>query len=255
METLKLKSDNFVTLHLVDDQIRPFVLIAPGGGYIRTSPREAIPIASAFNKNGYHAGILYYRETLLTHPYAVMEASEFMDLIVSMDLPIDRNALILCGFSSGGHYMANLGVHPEYHQKYKIKAMVLAYPVLTGKKGFAHEDSIERLYGEITDETRLKFSLESKVSSNTPATFLFHTMDDETVKVENSLFFMEALRKNHIVVDCHLFHSGIHGLSLGTEAVPREEFLHDPKGYAKIHSHNQTWFILAISFLNKILEK
>ncbi|MCU0104381.1 alpha/beta hydrolase [Acholeplasma vituli] len=254
MNMLKLNSNNYVTLHLVDDQKRPFVLIAPGGGYIRTSPREAEPIAKAFNEKGYHAGTIYYRESFLTHPQAVEELSGFMDLIVSMDLPIDQNALILCGFSSGGHYMANLGVHTEYHQKYKIKAMVLAYPVLTGQKGFAHEDSIRRLYGEITDETRLKFSLETKVTNTTPATFLFHTIDDETVKVENSLFFMEALRQHHVIVDCHLYHSGIHGLSLGTEEVPREEFASDPKGYAKIHSHNQTWFSLAISFLNKILE-
>lgn len=251
MNKIKLNSNNYMTLHMVDDQQRPFVLIAPGGGYIRTSPREAEPIATAFNQAGYHAGIVYYRETMLKHPEAVIELSKFIQTVVQLELPIQKENLILCGFSSGGHYMGNLGVHTEYHQGFIIKAMILAYPVITGQKGFAHEDSIERLYGHIDDQTRSAFSLENKVTEHTPPTFLFHTIDDETVKVENSLYFMQALRKHNVAVDCHLYHSGIHGLSLGTKAVPRDEFSHDPEGYGKIHSHNQTWFNLAISFINK----
>ena len=256
MNPIKLQTNNYITLHLVDAQIRPFVLIAPGGGYQRTSPREAEPVAKAFNDAGYHAGIIYYRETLLTHRDTTDELAAFVKLLTDGDYPIDPNAFILCGFSSGGHYMASLGVfHQRYPNLIAPRAMILAYPVLTGKQGFAHEDSILRLYGEINEKTRYQFSLENHVTKHTPETFLFHTIDDETVKVENSLYFMDALRKAGIMVDCHLYHSGIHGLSLGTKDVPRDEFKDTPDLYAQIHEHNQTWFNLAISFLNFRLKK
>lgn len=256
MNLLKLKTNNYISLHFIDDQLRPFVLIAPGGGYQRTSPREAEPVARAFNQAGYHAGIIYYRETLLKHPDTTDELAAFVQLLTKGNYPIDHEAFILCGFSSGGHYMASLGVsHQKYPNMITPKAMILAYPVLTGKQGFAHEDSILRLYGAINDTTRYQFSLENQVSKHTIETFLFHTMDDETVKVENSLYFMEALRKEGVTVECHLYHSGIHGLSLGTKEVPRDEFRDTPDLYEKIHKHNQTWFNLAISFLNFRLKK
>jgi acetyl esterase/lipase len=254
MKPLKLNSNNYVTFHFIDDQKRPFVLIAPGGGYQRTSPREAEPIATAFNQAGYHAGIIYYRETLLQYPDTVDELASFIQVMTNDDqYPIDKEAFILCGFSSGGHYMASMGVyHHQYPGLISPKAMILAYPVITGKAGYAHEDSIRRLYGEITEDTRQRFSLENQVTKFTPATFLFHTIDDQTVKVENSLFFMAALRQHQVTVDCHLYHSGVHGLSLGTKAVVTDAYIADPQAYEDIHKHNQTWFNLVISFLNFI---
>lgn len=257
MQNLKLNTDNYISFHFIDDQKRPFVLIAPGGGYQRTSPREAEPIAKAFNEKGYHSGIIYYRETLLQYPDTVDELASFVQVITSdSTYPIDLNAFILCGFSSGGHYMASLGVfHHQYPGLIQPKAMILAYPVITGKVGYAHEDSIKRLYGEITEDTRQRFSLENHVTNLTPETFLFHTMDDQSVKVENSLFFMQALRNHGVIVDCHLYHSGVHGLSLGTQAVVTDAYRSNPAAYEAIHKHNQTWFNLAISFLDFRLKK
>jgi acetyl esterase/lipase len=257
MHPLQLNSNNYVTFHFIDNRIRPFVLIAPGGGYQRTSPREAEPIAKAFNQAGYHAGIIYYRETLLQYPDTVDELASFIQVITTNEAyPIDKEAFILCGFSSGGHYMASMGVyHHQYPGLISPKAMILAYPVITGKAGYAHEDSIKRLYGEITEDTRHRFSLENHVTNLTPETFLFHTIDDQTVKVENSLYFMEALRKHHVAVDCHLYHSGVHGLSLGTKEVVTDAYTSDPLAYEAVHKHNQTWFDLAISFLNFRIKK
>ncbi|WP_025725492.1 alpha/beta hydrolase [Acholeplasma granularum] len=256
MIKLQLATDNYVELYFMDDKKRPFVLIAPGGGYNHTSPREALPIVEAFHENGFHAGIIYYRQTHLKHPDTTDELAQFVDLIKSnLEYPILKDQFVLCGFSSGGHYMASLGV---MHQNYKINAkpdaLVLAYPVITGKENFAHEGSITRLYSTINDDTRKDFSLELKVTEKMPPTFLFHTVDDQSVKVENSLFLFNALRKYNCTVDAHFYHSGQHGLSLGTKAVLRDEFKSNPEGYEKLHSHNQTWFKLAISFFNKIFE-
>ena len=52
----------------IDDNIRPTILVAPGGGYKYTSPRESEPVVEEFNKRGYHVVIVNYRETV-EEPY------------------------------------------------------------------------------------------------------------------------------------------------------------------------------------------
>ena len=54
---------------------------------------------------------------------------------------------------------------------------------------------------------------EKHVSPNTPPTFLWHTMNDTSVPVENSILFLQALHRNHVMCECHLFAEGIHGSS------------------------------------------
>lgn len=251
---LQLHTDNYVTLYFKDNEIRPFVLIAPGGGYNHTSLREALPIVDAFLNKGYHAGIIYYRQTHLKHPDTTNELAEFVKMIkTNPTYPIAKNQFTLCGFSSGGHYMASLGVmHQNYGPDAKPNALILAYPVITGTLDYAHESSIERLYNVVNSFSREAFSLENKVSKDTPPTFLFHTVDDQSVKVENSLYFFNACRKHNVLVDAHFYHSGHHGLSLGTKETVNEEYISAPDGYENLHRHNQTWFGLAISFLNKV---
>ena len=39
---------------------RPLILLCPGGGYTRTSDREAEPMALKFLAMGYHAAVLRY---------------------------------------------------------------------------------------------------------------------------------------------------------------------------------------------------
>ena len=248
----QLNSNNYIDIHLKDNVLRPLVLIAPGGGYQRTSPREAMPIAEQFLHHGYHTAIIYYRETWLMHEAAILELAGFYQyLIENKDLPIKHRDIILVGFSSGGHYMAKLGVTYQQYGLKKPLAMILSYPVITGKKAFAHHDSIQRLYGNKSAESRKDFSLELKVSQATPPTFLWHTVDDQAVPVENSELFYQALKKHKVVVDLHLYHKGVHGISLGTKAVIKEQ-TDDPIQYDLENKHNQSWFSLVISFLNQI---
>ncbi|MBF8248496.1 MAG: esterase, partial [Bacteroidetes bacterium] len=45
--------------------------------------------------------------------------------------------------------------------------------------------------------------------------FLWHTFEDKTVSVENSLEFAKALKKNGVPFDLHIYEQGRHGLGLG----------------------------------------
>ncbi len=60
-------------------------------------------------------------------------------------------------------------------------------------------------------------------SRDTPPTFLWHTVTDDCVPVENSLLFFNALRKLEIPVEMHLYPVGGHGLSLANEETSHED--------------------------------
>ena len=69
-------------------------------------------------------------------------------------------------------------------------------------------------------------SLEKQVTSAVPKTFLWHTMPDETVPVENSLLFAQALTEAGVEYELHIYPQGGHGLSLAREETAGERDRH-----------------------------
>jgi acetyl esterase/lipase len=63
-----------------------------------------------------------------------------------------------------------------------------------------------------------ELSNEKHVTKDTPPTFLFHTYEDNAVKVENSIMFAEALRAAGVPFDLHIYQKGGHGMGLGGRA-------------------------------------
>ncbi len=53
------------------------------------------------------------------------------------------------------------------------------------------------------------------VNKHAPTTFLFHSSDDKGVPVENSIRFYQALQKENVSVEMHIYPSGGHGYALG----------------------------------------
>ena len=96
-------------------------------------------------------------------------------------------------------------------------AMVLGYPVITAGQ-YAHRNSIVNV-SRASGEPEQYWSLEENVSEKTPPTFLWHTMTDDVVPVENSLLFVQQLHRYGVACECHLFESGRHGMSVATREV------------------------------------
>lgn len=251
---IKFETDNYLKLEPSKER-RPLVLIAPGGAYLRTASREAEPVRDAVQKAGFHAGIIYYRETLLPHPQAAAELARFVAHVRKNadHFNIDSGRIALLGFSAGGHYVASLGVDwEEYGEEARPNALLLAYPVITGKKGLAHEGSLKNLFGKITPETRKKFSLERRAGKHTPPTFLFHTEEDLAVPCENSLLFFEALRKAGVPAEIHVYREGPHGLALANSVTPFEG--EDPLAFEKKYARVAGWVELAVGWLKKTFD-
>ena len=131
-------------------------------------------------------------------------------------------------------------------EQIRPNGMILCYPVITSGE-YAHRGSFEALLGEdaYDPEKRKEQSLELQVTKDTPPTFLWHTEPDDCVPVENSLFFFEALHKNKIPVEMHIYPAGGHGLSLANEETKRQ----DGSG---IQPECQSWMELACGWMSRL---
>ena len=215
LRTLTFEQEN-------NDRPRPAILICPGGGYAHVSPRESDPIALQFAGIGYHTFVLKYTVPPTGKYDALKEASDAMCIIRdnAEKRCIDPDKIAVCGFSAGGHLAGSLGTkwHEDYlnaNGKNKPNAMILSYPVISSDEKIYHGGSFINLMGEGADYSEM--SLENCVSDKTPPTFLWHTVSDTCVPVENSLRFANALQENKIPFEMHIYPEGPHGLAVAPD--------------------------------------
>lgn len=230
---------------------RPAVIICPGGGYFFRSDRENEPVALALLARGYQVFVLNY-SVRVSYPAQLLEAAATFALIRKHAdaFHVRPDAVSIMGFSAGGHVAATIGTlwhEPVIEETLGVAAkdvrpdaLLLCYPVISGGEK-AHRGSFDTVTGG--DAALLeKLSLENAVSESTPPTFLWHTMSDDTVPVENSLMFASALTAHGVPFELHIFPKGPHGLSLANEETcsPSAD---------RINPHAAQWFDLCDKYL------
>jgi acetyl esterase/lipase len=205
------------------------VIVCPGGGYTRLANHEGQPVAEWLNSLGITAFVLKYRlGPKYQHPAPLQDAARAVRLVRSKaaEWKIDPKKIGVLGFSAGGHVASTIGTHFDAGQPTATDAidrvssrpdlLVLIYPVIT-MGSFTHAGSKKQLLGENPSPEMVKLlSNEEQVSKETPPTFLVHTANDAGVPVENTLSFADALRKNGIPFELHIYERGRHGFGLGT---------------------------------------
>ena len=206
-----------------EDEMRPCILICPGGGYAGCSEREAEPIALKFLNWGFNAFVLRYSCAPHRYPTQLREVAAAFEEIYSNanEWHCDLTKVGVIGFSAGGHLVAhysnaynNDAVREVFPESKKPNFAILAYPVISADETFAHKGSFVNLLGEypVGDDV-LKFSCEKLVSADTPPTFLWHTTTDQVVPVKNCLSYATALADNNVPFSVHIYPYGVHGLS------------------------------------------
>lgn len=243
------------SIEMRPNEKRPVILMCPGGGYEMTSDREAEPMAMQFLAMGYHVAILRYSVCPVRYPAALLQVAESVLYLKEHadEYHIDPEKIVVQGCSAGGHLAANYGIawnspfltklmgmenDPE---RLRVAGLLLCYPVITsGEK--AHEESFRNLLGEQYEEKKEELSLENQVTQDTPPTFLWHTATDDTVPVENSLYFFQSCLQQGVSAELHIYPVGGHGLSLANEETCRANGI-------GVQKECQSWIGLAQTWL------
>ncbi|MCT8139604.1 alpha/beta hydrolase [Anaerobacillus sp. CMMVII] len=202
------------------------MIVCPGGGYHHRALHEGAPICKWLNSLGISAFLLDYRVAPSKHPAPLLDAKRAIRYVRyhAPNWNIDKDKIGILGFSAGGHLAATAGtqfdlgnqnaVDPVERESSRPNVLVLCYPVISFVENY-HQGSVVNLLGEgSTEEERIVLSAEKQVKETTPPTFLWHTADDRSVPVENSLAFAKALSTHNILFELHIFQSGRHGLGL-----------------------------------------
>lgn len=207
---------------------RKTVLVLPGGGYAFVSPRESEPVALRLMSAGFNAFVLNYSVAPATFPTSICEVATAIALIRenAKEWNVDTDCIVVGGFSAGGHLAGSIGTlwHTDFleeqtglkKEQYKPNGLMLAYPVFSSEH--QHVASFENLLGGKGVEKYADLvALEKNITKNMPKSFIWHTFDDATVPMENSLVIASAMKKQGVPFELHIFPSGIHGLSLANE--------------------------------------
>ena len=115
-------------------------------------------------------------------------------------------------------------------------AVILGYPVVTAGQ-YAHRGSFVQLAGSADPAAQQVFGLEDKITPQTPPVFVWTTMEDATVPVENTLMLVNALHRAGVPCEAHLFEKGVHGTSISTAEVDQPS------------RHRHHWVELAVEWL------
>src|SRR5437870_8326704 len=204
------------------------VIVCPGGGYSHLADHEGRPVAEWLNTLGITAFVLKYRlGPSYHHPAPLQDAARAIRTVRARasEWMIDPKRIGIIGFSAGGHVASTIGTHfdsgkpdasdPIERVSSRPDLMILIYPVITMRE-FTHAGSRRMLLGDNPSSDLVALlSNEEQVTKETPPAFLVHTADDPGVPVENSLRFAEALRKNKVPVEIHVYEHGPHGFGLG----------------------------------------
>jgi len=206
------------------------MIICPGGAYASLAPHEGVHYALWLNEQGITGFVLKYRlgTSGYRHPAMMQDVLRAIRYVRAhaAGWKLDPNRVGVMGSSAGGHLASTAITHfdagnpdaPDPVDRFSSRPGlgILCYPVITMGQ-HTHSGSRRNLLGENPDLKLVEsLSNEKQVTRHTPPTFIFHTFEDATVPLENSLDFAAALRRNGVPFSLHIYPKGGHGIGLGS---------------------------------------
>lgn len=223
-----------ITRYVPDNKLcAAAVVIFPGGGYAMHAPYEGEGYARFLANHGFEAFSVNYRiAPEYSFPFPLLDARRAVRFVRyhAEKFGIDKDKVAVMGSSAGGHLAALLSTYTEPvefegadeidNEDFMPDRQILCYPVINlYDKNFAHIGSGDNLLGDNYDESqdiisRMSLSPDRLVGLTTPDAFVWHTFDDSTVNVKNSLKYVAALKDYGVPAELHIFPHGRHGLGL-----------------------------------------
>lgn len=208
---------------------RPAVMVIPGGGYMFCSDREADPVALQYLAAGYDVFVLRYSVGESgTWPSPLNDYEDAMEYIErhAKEWHVMKDKIAVAGFSAGGHLA---GVAATI-AKHKPAAAILGYAVLN--------ETIDEIAPGAP-------KIYEDVDYDTCPCFLFSSRSDSVVPIRGTIQMMEALDREGITFESHIYPYGPHGFSTGETSVQGRNGAFCPR--------SQNWISDSISFLKEIM--
>lgn len=212
------------------------VIVFPGGGYRSLAKHEGEPFAQWLNSLGITAFVLKYR--LYPSGYHLqqitLDAARAVRTIRShaSTWKLDPRRIGVIGSSAGGHLAATLSTQfdagntsaPDPIDRFSSRpdATILCYGfILFDQRTMTDpQRRVDALGENVPDEMALRYAPARNVRPDTPPMFVWQTVEDDKVVVENALTIASALRSVNIPFDLHLYEKGKHGIGLGLAGKP-----------------------------------
>lgn len=236
-------------------QKRPLIIVVPGGSFDHLSLREGEPVALNYSAHGFNSVVMEYN---LVQDEGMIYPDAGLDVLSTIkyfrdhaeEYNIDPDKIVTIGFSAGGHVVSvsnNMAISEDYQEKCHFtkdeviaNSTILGYPLI----------DINRIGFPIPDDEKSKVPTEANlrdsalgVTRETPATFILQAWDDPIVLISNSIEYIQALYKNKVKCEAHLFETGGHGFSLARPETTEkgQEWENNP--------HAAHWFELSLEWL------
>ncbi len=207
------------------------MVVCPGGGYRVLAPHEGEAYARWLNDLGIAAFVLKYR--LISGGYHVsdslQDAARAIRTVRANAEPwrLDTERIGIMGSSAGGHLSATLSTRFDggrsasddniERASSRPDVCILCYAFILFDRNDKPERHEQFLGKNSSPEQIRAYAPALNVRSDTPPCFIWQTVADPGVKVENALVFAEALRQAKVPFDLHLYQNGPHGIGLGVK--------------------------------------
>ena len=217
------------------------LVVCPGGGYGGLADHEGTDYARWLNTQGISAFVLRYRlgSKGYRHPVMLGDVQRAIRLVRhdAHKFSVDPHRVGVIGSSAGGHLALTACLKgddgnaesddPVERQSSRPVVGVLCYPVVSMLPEKTHAGSRKNLLGDAPSEDLAReVSGELAVHEHVPPLFIWHTFEDQAVKLEPILELGLALKKLGKPYELHVYETGRHGLGLGVRPYDGVKQLH-----------------------------
>jgi acetyl esterase/lipase len=229
------------------------VVVCPGGGYVKLSTYgEGQYVADWMLSKGIAVAVVKHR---LPNGHWNVPLEDMHNAFRYCRAHADEwkiKQIGVIGFSAGGHLAAcvsNLYVDAITKPDFSI----LVYPVISFDYKVYKSGTRPSLIGKeevwVGNEAKLNelveyYSMEKRVTAETPQTFISHSTNDKTL-VDNSLIYYKSLIKHKVPAEMHLWKSGGHGWGFSSEK-------NVGKGNDKFAEHREEFYTALEAWLKNI---
>lgn len=203
------------TLHVypADKPSGKAIICCPGGAYAFLAMRhEGTDMAKWMNKQGITFAVLKYRMPNGRKEVPLEDSRQAIKMMRDSALVwgLDAEQVGIMGSSAGGHFAATLAT--MYGDKmYRPDFQILLYPVISMGET-THQGSRDNLLGRNPSSADIeKYTLQNRVTPDTPRAFVILSSDDDVVDPLNSMDYVAALLANKVPVALHMYPTGGHG--------------------------------------------